>query len=46
MSTWVDTSVTCPACAAAVSVRVATSVHITRVPEVRTYLSGLAEGLQ
>jgi hypothetical protein len=36
MSTWEATTAACPACGASVSMRVATSVHIARVPEVRT----------
>lgn len=35
MSTWTESSVTCPSCAVSTSMHVATSVHITRVPEVR-----------
>jgi hypothetical protein len=36
MSTWIDTTATCPSCQATTPARVAASVHITRVPEVRT----------
>lgn len=35
MSTWQDTTTPCPRCANAVAVRVADSVHISRVPHVR-----------
>src|SRR5512143_333117 len=35
MSTWQDTTAPCPRCANAVAVRVADSVHISRVPHVR-----------
>lgn len=35
MSTWDDHDVRCPFCAASMTVTVATSVHVTRVPEVR-----------
>ena len=36
MSTWTETSVQCPACGSPTAMRIATSVHITRVPEIRT----------